>query len=46
MGIGYVVVDVCEGLSTTRHLQELQERLTNTGRYGKLPTFNYLGKLE
>lgn len=46
MGIGYVVVDVGEGLSTTRHLQELQERLTNTGRYGKLPTFNYLGKLE
>lgn len=46
MGISYVVVDVCEGMSTTRNLQELQERLTNSGRYGKLPTFNYLGTLE
>ncbi|EKD37189.1 MAG: hypothetical protein ACD_75C01226G0011 [uncultured bacterium] len=46
MGIGYVVVDVCEGMATTRNLQELQERLTNSGRYGKLPTFNYMGKLE
>lgn len=46
MGIGYVVVDVGEGLSTSRHFQELQERLAGTGRYGKLPTFNYLGKLE
>lgn len=46
MGISYVVVDVSEGLATTRNLQELQERLTNSGRYGKLPTFNYMGKLE
>ena len=46
MGISYVVVDVSEGMSTTKHLQELQERLVNSGRYRKLPTFNYLGKLE
>lgn len=46
MGINYVVVDVGEGLSTSRHFQELKERLAGSGRYGKLPTFNYLGKLE
>ncbi len=46
MGIGYVVVDVSGGLSVSRHLQELQERLSGAGRYGKLPTFNYLGRLE
>lgn len=46
MGVSYVVIDVNEGLATSRHLQELQERLSGSGRYGKLPTFNYLGKLE
>ena len=46
MGIGYVVVDVGEGLSTSRQFEELQQRLAGTGRYGKLPTFNYLGRLE
>jgi putative protease len=46
MGIKYVVVDVSEGLSSSRHLQELGERLSGAGRHGKLSTFNYLGVLE
>ncbi|MCP4340313.1 MAG: U32 family peptidase [Desulfobulbaceae bacterium] len=46
MGIKYFVVDITGGTSSKRELQELDERLHNTGRYGKLPTFNYLGKLE
>lgn len=46
IGIGYVVVDISGGAATKRNLQELGERLNNTGRYSKLATFNYLGKLE
>ncbi len=46
IGVKYVVVDICGGKTSGRNLQELQDRLTNTGRYGKLSTFNYLGKLE
>jgi U32 family peptidase len=43
MGLDYAVVDLRGG----RHdLQELAERLRNSGRYGKLATFNYLGRLE
>lgn len=45
MGVSYVVVDIAGGNISGRNLQELQERLANTGRYGKLSTFNYLGKL-
>ena len=46
MGVKYVVVDISGGTNSKRELQELEERLHNTGRYGKLSTFNYLGKLE
>ncbi len=46
MGVKYVVVDISGGTNSKRELQELEDRLRNTGRYGKLSTFNYLGKLE
>ncbi len=46
LGVDYVVVDISGGTISTRNLQELQDRLANTGRYGKLSTFNYLGRLE
>lgn len=46
MGIKYVVVDLTGGTCSKRELQELAERLQNSGRYSKLPTFNYLGRLE
>lgn len=46
LGVSYVVVDISGATLSGRNLQELQDRLANTGRYGKLSTFNYLGKLE
>jgi len=45
IGVNYVVVDISGDNISGRNLQELQERLANSGRYGKLSTFNYLGKL-
>ena len=44
-GLDYAVVDITGASPSTRTLEELRERLANSGRYGKLPTFNYLGKL-
>jgi hypothetical protein len=41
-----VVVDISGEQMDGKSLQGLQERLVGTGRYSKLPTFNYLGKLE
>ncbi len=46
MGVKYVVVDISGGTSSKREMQDLDDRLHNTGRYSKLSTFNYLGKLE
>lgn len=45
VGIDYGIVDVCGGISK-REMMDLAERLKNNGRYSKLSTFNYLGKLE
>ncbi len=46
IGIEYMIVDLT-GLSCgKRELVELDERIRGKGRYGKLPTFNYLGKIE
>ncbi len=45
MGVDYVVVDITSGTTGKRELLELKERLANSGKYGKLSTFNYLGKL-
>lgn len=44
-GLDYAVVDITGSTLSSRTLEELRERLANSGRYGKLPTFNYLGKL-
>lgn len=44
-GVSYVVVDTC-GHSSKKEMEELTERLVGSGRYRKLPTFNYLGSLE
>ena len=46
MGVDYVVVDISSGPTGKRELLELKERLVNSGKYGKLSTFNYFGKLE
>ena len=46
IGLDYLVVDISGAQMDGRSLQELQDRLTGTGRFGKLPTFNYLGTLE
>ncbi|MBM9520489.1 U32 family peptidase [Desulforhopalus vacuolatus] len=45
LGVNYFVVDTC-GHSRKKDLEELSARLSGNGRYGKLPTFNYFGKLE
>ncbi len=45
LGLDYAVVDITGMAPSSRTLEELRERLANSGRYGKLPTFNYLGKL-
>lgn len=46
IGIDYVVVDISSGATGKRELLELKERLGNTGKYGKLSTFNYFGQLD
>ena len=46
MGLKYIVVDISGGTNSKREILELADRLHNSGRYGKLSTFNYLGKLE
>jgi U32 family peptidase len=46
MGLQYAVVDI-SGLTMDRKgLQELADRMADKGRFTRLPTFNYLGKLE
>jgi len=46
IGLDYVVVDISAGKTGNKELLELKERLVNSGRYGKLSTFNYFGKLS
>ncbi len=46
IGVNYVVVDITGGTTSKRDLLTLKERMDNSGKYGKLSTFNYLGKLE
>jgi putative protease len=46
LGLDYVVVDVCGGRFSKKEQQELKERLTGSGRYSKLSTFNYFGRLD
>jgi putative protease len=46
MGLDYVVIDATSLRTGEKEMREVAERLSATGKYGKLPTFNYLGKLE
>jgi U32 family peptidase len=46
MGLGYVVIDLTGLPVDKKGLQELTDRISGKGRTAKLPTFNYLGKLE
>jgi putative protease len=41
MGVSYVVVDISSGTTSKREIEELHERLNNSGRYSKLSTFNW-----
>ncbi len=46
IGLDYIVVDISHLKYGERELSELAERMAGIGRFSKLPTFNYLGKLE
>lgn len=46
IGLDYVVIDTTGGRSSKKDFQEINDRLSGVGRLPKLPTFNYLGKLE
>lgn len=46
MGLDYVVVDTTGGRSSKKDFQEISDRFSGVARLPKLPTFNYLGKLE
>lgn len=45
-GLDYAVVDLSNLPCGKKELEGLGERMAGTGKYSKLPTFNYLGKLE
>ncbi len=46
VGLDYMVVDLSNLQEGKKELEELADRLAGTGKYSKLPTFNYLGTLE
>lgn len=46
IGLDYVVVDISRMNYGEKDLKELGERIAGLGKFSKLPTFNYLGKLE
>jgi len=45
-GLDYAVIDLSNMNMGKKEMEELTERLKGTGKYSKLPTFNYLGTLE
>lgn len=45
-GLDYAVIDLSNIHIGKKEMEELTERLKGTGKYSKLPTFNYLGTLE
>lgn len=45
-GVDYGVIDIVGINAGKKELLEINERLTDSGKYSKLPTFNYLGVLE
>lgn len=46
MGLNYMVIDLRGMKSGYREMQEIAARITGKDRIPKLPTFNYLGRLE
>jgi putative protease len=46
IGFDYIIVDISHKNYGEKDLNELAERMGDFGRFSKLPTFNYLGKLE
>ncbi len=45
-GLDYAVVDLSNLPCGKKDMEGLAERMAVSGKYSKLPTFNYLGKLE
>ncbi len=45
-GLDYAVIDLSNLHAGRKQLDELADRIAGTGKYSKLPTFNYLGTLE
>ena len=45
-GLDYAVIDLSNIHMGKKEMEELEERLSGSGKYSKLPTFNYLGTLE
>lgn len=46
IGLDYAVIDLSNIQIGKKEMEDLTERLNKTGKYSKLPTFNYLGTLE
>lgn len=46
MGFDYIVVDISHNNLGDKDFVELATRMSDFGRFSKLPTFNYLGELE
>ncbi|MDJ0621480.1 MAG: peptidase U32 family protein [Desulfocapsaceae bacterium] len=46
IGFDYMVVDTTLMNTAGKEMEILAERINGTGKYRKLPTFNYLGRLE
>ncbi len=46
IGLDYIIVDISHMRYGEKELTELADRMAGVGRFTKLPTFNYLGKLE
>lgn len=46
IGFDYMVVDTTLMIASAKEMEVLAERINGTGKYKKLPTFNYMGRLE
>jgi len=46
MGLNYLVIDLCGSKTTRKEMELLADRVSAKGRVPRLPTFNYLGRLE
>lgn len=46
IGLDYAVIDYSNLQTGRKEMEDLDARLKGTGKYSKLPTFNYLGTLE